>query len=162
MINMLKKVKKICAFLFYRKLRIQKKVDFLIKLQKKNKLKILRYCIEERLQRRYNIIISDHAVIGSIKLPHPYNIGIGREVVIGENCTIYHDAMIGQLHNQFPKIGNNVIVYIGAVVTGGITVGDNAVIGANSVVSFNVPANAVVGGNPAKIIRYREEQDVFV
>ena len=77
-------------------------------------------------------------------LPHPHNIVIGRNVQIGENCTIYHDATIGQNLDLFPEIGDNVIIYTGAKVIGGITVGDNAIIGANSVVTKDVSRKALV------------------
>lgn len=46
----------------------------------------------------------------------------------------------------------------GSTVLGGITIGRNAIVGAGSVVTRNVPANAVVRGNPAKILRYLEDE----
>ena len=53
-------------------------------------------------------------------------------------------------------IGSNVWVGYGACFLRGVTVGDNAIVGTNSVVTRDVPANAVVGGVPAKVIRMRE------
>jgi acetyltransferase-like isoleucine patch superfamily enzyme len=53
-------------------------------------------------------------------------------------------------------VGSNVWVGYGACVLRGVQVGDNAIVGTNSVVTRNVPANAVVGGVPAKVIRMRE------
>ena len=52
------------------------------------------------------------------------------------------------------RIGNNVWIGRGAAILPGVTVGDNAIIGANSVVTRSVPANCVVGGIPAKVIKY--------
>lgn len=52
-----------------------------------------------------------------------------------------------------PVIGNHVSIYTGAVVFGGITIGDNVTIGANSVIRKDVPANCTVVGNPAVIVR---------
>ena len=57
-----------------------------------------------------------------------------------------------------PIIGNHVRIHKGAIVFGGITVGDNAEIGANAVVNKPVPKNAVVAGIPAKIIKIRDEE----
>jgi acetyltransferase-like isoleucine patch superfamily enzyme len=53
-------------------------------------------------------------------------------------------------------VGANVWVGYGACVLRGVRVGDNAIVGTNAVVTKNVPANAVVGGVPAKVIRMRE------
>jgi maltose O-acetyltransferase len=50
-------------------------------------------------------------------------------------------------------IGNNVWVGMGAKILDGVTIGDNAVIAAGAVVNINVPANTVVAGVPAKVIR---------
>ena len=53
-------------------------------------------------------------------------------------------------------IGSNVWVGYGACFLRGVRVGDNSIVGTNSVVTRDVPANAVVGGVPAKVIRMRE------
>jgi acetyltransferase-like isoleucine patch superfamily enzyme len=58
-------------------------------------------------------------------------------------------------------IGNDVWIGFDAVILSGITIGDGAVIGARSVVSKNVPPYAVVGGSPAKHIKYRFSKDII-
>jgi acetyltransferase-like isoleucine patch superfamily enzyme len=58
-------------------------------------------------------------------------------------------------------VGANVWVGYGACFLRGVTVGDNAIVGTNSVVTRDVPANAVVGGVPAKVIRMRETPQVL-
>jgi carbonic anhydrase/acetyltransferase-like protein (isoleucine patch superfamily) len=55
------------------------------------------------------------------------------------------------------KIGNNVFVGTNSVILMGTIIGDNVIIGAGSVVSGNIPANSVVAGNPARVIRTLEE-----
>jgi acetyltransferase-like isoleucine patch superfamily enzyme len=59
------------------------------------------------------------------------------------------------------NVGHNVWIGYGACVLRGVTVGDNSVIGTNSVVTKDVPENAVVGGVPARIIRMREQPKTF-
>lgn len=58
------------------------------------------------------------------------------------------------------KIRHNVWIGGQAIICPGVTIGDNSIIGAGSVVVKNVPANVVVAGNPAKIIRYMEGADL--
>ncbi len=101
------------------------------------------------------------------RIPHPVGIIIGSKVTIGNNCTIHQNATIGLKHSglrgndfpasNYPTIGNNVIIGAGAVILGSINIGDNAIIGANAVVIHDVPANAVVAGAPAKIIKMRDD-----
>lgn len=55
--------------------------------------------------------------------------------------------------DRYPTIGNNVVIRSGAKVFGQITIGDNVIIGANAVVSKDVPSNCVVAGVPARIIK---------
>ena len=76
--------------------------------------------------------------------------------VIGKDFQVWQNVTIGfdQPHvGGIPTIGDNVRIYTGAIVVGDITIGDNAIIGAGSFVAKNVPANAVVAGNPARIIK---------
>lgn len=73
---------------------------------------------------------------------------------VGENCWINQQVTIGYKgHGHPPIIGNNVMITCGAKVLGPITVGDNAIIGANAVVLHDVEPGAVMGGIPAKRIK---------
>lgn len=58
-------------------------------------------------------------------------------------------------------IGNDVWIGSRAFILSGVTIGDGAVIGANAVVTKNVPAYAIVAGNPAKVIKYRFDPDTI-
>lgn len=87
---------------------------------------------------------------------------IHSKAVIGDYCTIGQQVTIGGGNSRYPglpEIGNHVMIYKGAIVYGGIRVGDNAIIGANAVVNKPVPDNAVVAGVPARILRIRDDVD---
>ena len=95
-----------------------------------------------------------------------------RHVRIGEQCVIADRAMFidfdhGVVDVEVPirkqgiymrdvDVGSNVWVGYGACILRGVRVGDNAIVGTNSVVTKDVPANAVVGGVPARVLRMRE------
>lgn len=91
-------------------------------------------------------------------LPHGLNgIIVSQYAKIGKNCIIYHQVTIGAKEDKYaPIIGDNVTIYPHAIIIGGIKIGNNAVIGAGAVVTKDVLENAVVAGNPAKIIKYKE------
>lgn len=67
----------------------------------------------------------------------------------------------GRARGQKTKIGNDVWVGAGAIILRGVEIGDGAVIAAGSVVTKNVPAYAIVGGNPAKLIKYRFDHETI-
>ncbi len=86
---------------------------------------------------------------------------IGETSEIGDNVTIYHGVTLGGISpsvdsdeqrevKRHPTLKNNVVVGSGAQILGPISIGENAKIGANSVVTKDVPANAVMVGIPAK------------
>src|SRR3954451_18175873 len=95
-----------------------------------------------------------------------------RHIRIGEQCVIADRAMFidfdhGMVEVERPirqqgiymrecVVGSNVWIGYGACLLRGVTVGDNAIVGTNSVVTRDVPANAVVAGVPARVIRMRE------
>lgn len=82
---------------------------------------------------------------------------------IGKSCKIYQQVTIGYNHQlEAPILGNNVEVCCGAKIIGGVHIGDNVLIGANSVVINDIPSNCVVAGIPAKIIRsLSKKEDIF-
>lgn len=90
-------------------------------------------------------------IAGGVKLAHPYATIINA-ASIGKNLYINHLVTIGEKDGKNPHIGDNVQIHAHAMIIGGISIGDNAIIGAGSVVVKDVPKNAVVAGNPAKII----------
>jgi acetyltransferase-like isoleucine patch superfamily enzyme len=95
------------------------------------------------------------------------HISIGRECVIADRVMLidFDHGMVEVdrpirlqgIYKRDVRVGNNVWIGYGACVLRGVTVGDNAVIGTNAVVTRDVPANAVVGGVPARLIRMRDE-----
>ena len=85
---------------------------------------------------------------------------IHKKAIVGDNCLISQHVTLGGGNSHFPGvpiIGDNVHISHGAVVFGGITIGNNVDIGANAVVNKPVPNNAVVAGVPAKILRIKND-----
>jgi acetyltransferase-like isoleucine patch superfamily enzyme len=117
---------------------------------------------------------------------HEGEVEIGAKTVIGQECTIsaYKRVRIGEqcviadramfidfdhgvveverpirlqgIYKRDVEVGSNVWIGYGACILRGVRVGDNSVIGTNAVVTKDVPANAVVGGVPARVLRMRK------
>lgn len=86
-------------------------------------------------------------------LIHPFSIIIGPGVEIGEDCLIFHEVTLGTGPTPgVPKIGNNVDIYVGARVLGGVVIGDGSMVGANCVVTRDVPPRSVVLAAPSRVI----------
>lgn len=130
--------------------RRRKLIDKYIRLKKGT----LRKKIINHKLRQNNIFIHENAVIGEgTFFVHPNNINIGANCVIGKNCRIYHNVTIGAKDNLYPFLEDGCIIYAGAILIGGITIGKNCTIGAGSVVVKSFEDNSVVAGNPAHLIR---------
>jgi acetyltransferase-like isoleucine patch superfamily enzyme len=116
---------------------------------------------------------------------HEGEVSIGAKTVLGQECTIsaYQHVSIGReciladrvmlidfdhgvaeverpirtqgIYKRDVRVGNNVWMGYGACILRGASVGDNSVIGTSAVVTRAVPANAVVGGVPARVLRMR-------
>ncbi|WP_442855357.1 serine O-acetyltransferase [Arthrobacter sp. B6] len=82
---------------------------------------------------------------GAVECPHPTGIVLGRSVRIGADARIFQNVTLGSSRNgDYPVIGRNVTIYSGAVVAGNLTIGDDAVVGANCVVTKSVSTSEVV------------------
>lgn len=115
-----------------------------------------------RVRGRLTIYGSSYRMFGS----QPYLITIGDNVFISVGAKfICHDGGVLPFREQYPDldvtepivVGSNVFVGTGALILGGVTIGNNSIIGARAVVSKDVPAGSVVAGNPAMIVKSIEE-----
>ncbi|MBD2848592.1 serine acetyltransferase, partial [Paenibacillus sp. IB182496] len=103
---------------------------------------------------RYQCYVSELAEIGArLKLPHPTGIVIGEDVRIGDGVTIFQQVTLGSHGRKgegraYPIVEDDVVLYAGAKVIGGVTLGRGCVIGAGSVVTRSVPPGAVAAGVP--------------
>jgi serine acetyltransferase len=101
-----------------------------------------------------NVYIPPSVRIGpGLCLIHPNNILIAPNVVIGENCLIFHEVTLGTGSTPgVPRIGSGVDIYVGARILGGVTIGDSSMIGANCVVMKSIPPGSVVVAPPVRIV----------
>lgn len=86
-----------------------------------------------------------------MKYPHPVGIVIGDGAQIGKGVRVYQNVTIGRRENDingaYPRIGDEVVIYAGAVIAGAVTVGSRSVIGANAVITSDVPPDSVAFGH---------------
>ena len=90
-------------------------------------------------------------------IDHAMGVVIGETAIVGDNCVLYQGVTLGGTGNEtgkrHPTLGNNVLIGAGTKVLGPVYIGDNARIGAGSVVLRNLPANCTAVGVPAEVVR---------
>ena len=114
--------------------------------------------VSQHGRHRTGIEIHPGATIGKcLFIDHGMGIVFGETCEIGDNCTIYHGVTLGgtgkDTGKRHPTLGNNVLIGAGTKVLGPVYIGDNARIGAGSVVLCNLPANCTAVGVPAEVVR---------
>jgi serine O-acetyltransferase len=99
---------------------------------------------------KYHCEISQLAIIdSSVQFIHPLGIVIGSQAIIEKNCHIYQQVTIGSnfnSNNTMPHIHEGCKIGAGAKLIGGITIGKNCIIGANSVITKSIPDDSIVVG----------------
>jgi serine O-acetyltransferase len=102
---------------------------------------------------------------GGLLLSHPRGIIFSPDTVIGSHCSILHQVTFG---GSSIVVGNNVEILAGVKIINDklkkqdLFIGDEAVLGAGSVILGNVPECAVVVGIPGKVVKFREKGDNWV
>lgn len=120
--------------------------------------RIIEKYLKKKQLKHYSCLISSDAIIGRhVRFPHPTGIVIGGGVQIGNFVDVYQHVTIGShgkkgLDMAYPIIEDNAKIFAGSTVIGGIVVGKKSVIGANSVVAINVPADGIAVGSPARVL----------
>ena len=99
---------------------------------------------------------------GNFFIDHGAGVVIGETTIIGDHVTLFQGVTLGgtgkERGKRHPTLGSHVVVGAGAKILGGMTIGDNVTIGANSVVLKSVPPDSTVIGVPAKVIRVKGER----
>lgn len=113
--------------------------------------------MQNRASEIFGIDIHPAAKIGQgIMIDHASGVVIGETAVIGNDVSMLHGVTLGgsgkESGDRHPKIGNGVLISVGAKVLGNIRVGDCAKIGAGSVVLTDIPAYSTAVGVPAKVV----------
>lgn len=113
-----------------------------------------------RCRYRYGIVIPEYTVIGPGLFINRFGgIYVNGDAIVGSNVNFTHGIMLGQANRGArmgsPIVGDRVFIAAGAKVIGRVKLGNDSVVGANAVVTNDVPENAVVGGIPAKVLSFQ-------
>lgn len=114
---------------------------------------IYTYFMSRSAQKHGGYVGPGATIKGIPCLPHGlHGIYISRYAVIGAECKIYQNVTIGEVDRQAPAIGDGCLIGAGAVIIGGIKIGNHVKIGAGAVVSSDVPDFCTVVSQPCRII----------
>jgi serine O-acetyltransferase len=120
-----------------------------------------------RLRVKYGIDISHRTKIGEgLYIGHFGGIVIHGDAEIGDHCNLSQGITIGiSMRGSkpgIPKIGNRVFIGPGAVILGGVAIGDDVLIGTNAIVTFDVPDKSVVASPLASIVSDKGSADYIM
>jgi len=116
----------------------------------------------ERLMRHLCLCwIGTHTQIGGgLKIAHCTGLVIGGRTVIGRGCDVRQNVTLGANYHktgpdgrQSPTLGDQVSVGAGAVILGPVRIGSHCVIGANAVVTRDIPDHTIAAGVPARVLK---------
>lgn len=114
--------------------------------------------IQSRMSQIYSVDIHPAARLGAgIVIDHATGLVIGETAIVGNDVLILHGVTLGtkdfERGDRHPVIGNEVIIGAGAKILGRTTIGDRSIVAAGSLVLEDMPADAVIAGVPAKVVK---------
>ncbi len=117
-----------------------------------------------RLTYKLGIFIPATTKIGSgFYIGHFGGIVVNKQSIIGKNCNISQGVTLGKANRGknkgYPRLGDNIYIGPGAKIVGAVKIGNNVAIGANCVVTKDIPDNSVVVGVPGKVISQGGSKD---
>jgi acetyltransferase-like isoleucine patch superfamily enzyme len=113
-------------------------------------------CIISTQLRDSSIVIGNNCGFSGTAISSSLDISIGNNVLIGANVVITDFDWHSERYPSEPKpirIENNVWIGLNVIILKGVTIGENSVIAAGSVVTSNIPPFSLAGGNPCKVIK---------
>ena len=106
-----------------------------------------------------HVVIGRGAELGpGLVILHSFGIVINTNVRAGRNLVLEHGVTIGAEKNLSPSLGDNVFIGAGAKIIGAVRIGSNVKIGANAVVTKDIPDDATAVGIPARVIKIRGQR----
>ena len=112
---------------------------------------------------KYSTIIEGTVILDKL---YPQGIHIGENTLVAGGSIILSHDHCKRVGNNQPYlaetyIGKNCFIAVNVIVLPGVTIGDEVIVGAGSVVTKNIPSNCIVAGNPARIIRNGIKMNTF-
>ncbi len=115
----------------------------------------------EEARRRGSTVGENSQVWGYVDQIFPQEVVIGRNCIIGSNSAILsHGPLISADGGRRVTVEDNCYIGYGAIVLPGVTVGEGSIVGAGAVVTKDVPPRSIVVGNPARVLRTRDPDEL--
>lgn len=115
----------------------------------------------QKSQLKTQIFIHTNVFGPGLNIVHPGFCWADQTSSVGSNCTILPRVLLGKKKPDVKgiaiKIGSNCYIGTGSTILGPIVIGNNVTIAANSLINSDIPDNCIVGGVPAKIIKYKSD-----
>jgi serine O-acetyltransferase len=126
----------------------------LMRFFERNRIKPLSFLVYRLNVHLGHVVIGRGADFGpGLVFIHSLGIVINSEVRAGRNLVLEHGVTIGAEKGKSPVLGDNVFVGAGAKIIGGVRIGNDVKIGANAVVTKDLPDGATAVGIPAKVVK---------